>query len=235
MKGEAGRGPAVGRPACNFRATSAAREILGGRIAAVARDLGGLSGSAQLDLLCDSRPLHLALFAGLAPADWPDAAGTWRGTPGTTVATAARAVFLARRLPGLRGRDLCLPAVEVAPAMADLACRLHDLWDHRPGAADPWRDAAFTALAEVTARFFAIHPYMDGNGHVWRLCLPLLARRLGLTMRAGWTVDRRPYGPEFSLAIQWHGDHPSILADQLRRWMASAEPTSGPAPAEPGS
>jgi len=61
---------------------------------------------------------------------------------------------------------------------------------------------------------------MDGNGHVWRLCLPVLARRLGLVMRDAWTIDRRPYGPEFSLALQWHGDHPGVLADQLRRWMA---------------
>jgi hypothetical protein len=43
-------------------------------------------------------------------------------------------------------------------------------------------------------------------------------------MRESWTIERRPYGPEFSLAIQWHHDHPAILADQLRRWMGlSAE------------
>ena len=170
-------------------------------------------------LLCDSRPVHLALFTGLAPADWPDAAGTWRGTPGSTLADAPRAVFLVRRLPGLRARDLCLPAANVPAAMEDLARRLRGLWDQRPGADDPWRDAAFGALAEATARFFAIHPYMDGNGHIWRLSLPLLAGRLGLAMRSEWTIDRRPYGPEFSLALQWYGGHPSVLADQLRRWM----------------
>lgn len=210
------------RPVCNFRAAQAAGAVLAARSIATADALAASPQTEQLALLCDSRPLHLALFAGLAPADWPDAAGTWRGTPGTSLADAPRAVFLARRLPGLRARDLCLPAGEVATAMDALAQDLRQIWADRPGADDPWRDAAFAALAGVTARFFAIHPYMDGNGHIWRLSLPVLARRLGLAMRPDWTIDRRPYGPEFSLALQWHKDHPSLLADQFRRWMHPA-------------
>lgn len=208
------------RPVCNLRAAAGA--ALGPRCAQAAEDLGALSVAAQLSRICDSRPLHLALFGGFSPPEWPDAAGTWRGTPGTTLANAARAVFVARRLPGLRPRDLCLPAAQVPAAMDDLALRLQHLWEDRPGADDPWRDAAFAALAGVTARFFAVHPYMDGNGHVWRLCLPVLARRLGLAMREGWTIHRRPYGHEFSLALQWHDHHPTVLADQLRRWMRAA-------------
>jgi len=207
------------RPLCNFRASAAAGALLEERSATAAAGLVSLTSPAQLALLCDTRPLHLALFDGLAPEAWPDAAGTWRGTPGTSVAAAPRAVFLARRMPGLRARDLCLPADEVPAAMEDLAGRLRDLWEGQPGVDDPWRDASFACLADVTARFFAIHPYMDGNGHIWRLALPVLAARLGLTMRGAWRIDRRPYGPEFSLALQWHGDHPIILADQLRRWM----------------
>lgn len=206
-------------PVCNFQATPAAAAVLAQRSQDLAAGLAAMTASEQAAHLCDTRPLHRALFDGLAPAAWPDAAGTWRGTPGTTLATAARAVFLARRLPGLRGRDPCLPAAAVPDAMQDLSSRLRGLWQDRPGAGDPWRDAAYGALADVTARFFAIHPYMDGNGHVWRLSLPVLAGRLGLQMRPGWTVHRRPYGPDFSLALQWHGDHPTLLADQLRRWM----------------
>ena len=221
--------PAGRKPVCNFRAAKAASEVLVTRCSAAASELALLSDAARLALLCDSRPLHLALFEGLAPAEWPDAAGTWRGTPGTSVAAAPRAVFLARSLPGLRGRDLCLPAADVAAAMEDLAERFRHLWDQRPGAEDPWHDAAYQALADVTARFFAIHPYMDGNGHTWRLTLPVLANRMGMGMRDEWTIDRRPYGPEFSLALQWYGDHPTILADQLRRWIrASISKSSEP-------
>jgi fido (protein-threonine AMPylation protein) len=182
----------------------------------------------QLDLILDSRPLHRELFHGLAPEAFADSAGTWRGTAGTSIHNAPRAVFLARRMPGLRARDMCTPAADVAAAMEVLASQLRQLWDERPGIEDPWRDEAYAALAAVTARFFAIHPYMDGNGHIWRLCLPVLGKRLGLTMRDGWSIDRRPYGPEFSLAIQWYRDHPTILADQLRRWMATSGLTCPP-------
>jgi fido (protein-threonine AMPylation protein) len=212
--------PPSAPPVCNFRAAAGAGEVLPRRCAQAAAALAAQDEAGRLAALCDTRALHRGLFEGLAPAAWPDAAGTWRGTPGTSVAAAPRAVFLARRMPGLRGRDPCLPAAAVAAAMDDLAQTLRRLWHDRPGADDPWRDAAFRALGDATARFFAIHPYMDGNGHVWRLALPVLAARLGLAMREGWRVDRRPYGPEFSLALQWHADHPLILADQLRRWMA---------------
>lgn len=213
--------PSARNPVCNFRASATAGTLIGARCEAAASDLATMPPPRQLAVLCDSRPLHLSLFSGLAPSAWPDAAGTWQGTPGSSVATAPRAVFFAKRVPGLRGRDLCLPAPEVPVAMADLAERLRQLWAGRPGADDPWRDAAFRALAAVTARFFAIHPYMDGNGHVWRLCLPILGRRLGLTMRPEWTFDRRPYGPEFSLALQCYAYHPAVLADQLRRWLGT--------------
>jgi hypothetical protein len=221
MMPEAPPEPGSAKHVCNFRAQKAASGVLFQRSEAIAKELCLLSESTQLSVMCDNRPLHLALFDGLAPANFPDAAGIWRGTSGTSLATAPRAVFLARRMPGLRARDMCLPAAEVAAAMEDLANEVTHLWHQRPGAEDPWCDRAFAALADVTARFFTIHPYMDGNGHVWRLCLPVLGRRLGLIMRESWTVDRRPYGPEFSLAIQWYRDHPTILADQLRRWMVT--------------
>ncbi len=205
---------------CNFRATPAARESVAARSAAAKNDLAAMDPQRLRESVADTRPLHHALFDGLAPVIWPDAAGSYRGTPGTSIATAPRAVFLARRVPGLRGRDLCLPAGDVPGAMQDLSHRLGRLWDDRPGHDTPFRDAAYAALSDATARFFVIHPYMDGNGHIWRLVLPVLANRLGLVARADWTVDRRPYGPEFSLALQWHADHPTLLADQLRRWFA---------------
>ena len=208
---------------CNFRAPPEAEGLLAARSAAARAALHGTPGEA-LHALCDLRPLHGAVFAGLAPPGHPDAAGTYRGTPGSSVEGAARAVFLARRLPGLRHRDLCLAAGAVPAAMTALAHDLAAAWHARPGLDDPWRDAGFRALADLTARFFAVHPFVDGNGLVWRLALGALAPRLGLEMRAGWSVDRRPYGPEFSMALQWHADHPAILADQLRRWMRPVGP-----------
>jgi hypothetical protein len=205
---------------CNFRATPAARESIVARSVQAKADLAAMDPVALHRLIGDTRPLHKALFDGHAPAKWPDAPGTYRGTPGTSVEASARAVFLARKVPGLRIRDICLPAAEVPAAIVALSSDLHDLWSTRPGHTAPYRDAAYLALARVTAQFFSLHPYMDGNGHIWRLILPILANRLRLAPRPEWTVDRRPYGVEFSLALQWYGDHPTVLADQLRRWLA---------------
>ena len=207
------------RRVCNFRASSGAGTRIAERCDAEAARLRRLEPAAGLEALRDSRPLHARLFGGLAPAEFADAAGTYRGTRGSSLEDAPRAVFHARRVPGLRTRDTCLPAAEVPAAMDDLADRLTRLWHDRPGAADPFRDASFAAMADVTARFFAVHPYMDGNGHVWRLALPVLGARLGLSMRAEWTVDLRPYGSDLAVALQWYGDHPTILSDLLRRWM----------------
>ena len=204
---------------CNFLSSPEAGALVATRSTEVREGLAALPPPARLAALRDSRALHARLFAGLAPPAIPDAAGTWRGTPGSSIETAARAVFLARRLPGVRHRDLCLPPEEVAGAMDDLDTAMCRLWQERPGYGEPWGDAAFAALADLTARFFRIHPFMDGNGHLWRLVLPLLAERLGLATRPEWSVHRRPYGPEFSLALQWHGDHPSVLAAELRRWF----------------
>ncbi|PWK62584.1 Fic family protein [Roseicyclus mahoneyensis] len=215
---QAGAGHAMAR-LCNFQSAPDAGKALAGRCAEAQERLWAMPDDDRIALLADSRALHADLFAGLAPPDWPDAPGTWRGTPGSSIVAAPRAVFLARRLPGLRHRDLCLPPEAVPAAMAALAADLHSLWRDRPGLTDPWRAASFTAMAGATARFFAIHPYMDGNGHIWRLTLPALARRLGLGAHPGWTLHRRPYGPEFSLALQWYKDHPTILGDQLRRWF----------------
>jgi len=168
----------------------------------------------RLAALTDPRDLHRALFAPLAPPDLPQAAGSYRGTAGSALMGAERAVFLARRKPGLRARDPCLPASDVAAAMQALARRTEQLWD-RP----PQGDAAFAALAEVTQRFFHIHPFLDGNGHVLRILLPLLADRLAIPRKPSWTLHARPYDHHMSLCLQWYPDHPDLLACQLRRWF----------------
>lgn len=204
---------------CNFQSLPEAGARVADRCAKLLGALTAMSDDTRLDALCDSRALHAALFTGLAPPEFPDAAGVWRGTRGSSIETAPRAVFLARRRPGLRYRDPCLPADQVANAMAQFEAEMRRQWQACPGRTDPWRDAAFETLADLTARYFAIHPFMDGNGHLWRLSLPFLAARFGLETRANWTIQRRPYGADFSLAIQWHGDHPTLLADNLRRWF----------------
>jgi hypothetical protein len=198
----------------NLQGDARARADLAARCGAVLADLRAAPPAAQRARLIDTRPVHRALFADLVPEGLPEAAGTYRGTPGTALATAERAVFLAVRRPGLRQRDPCPPAATVPAAMAALGERIGAIWD-----AAPQGNAAFDALAEVTAGFLRLHPYLDGNGHVYRLLAACLAPRLGLTPRADWTLHPRPYDHLMSLCLQWHPDHPGLLSAYLRRWM----------------
>lgn len=194
----------------NLQADATARSDLAARCTALLADLTALPPPAQRALLVDTRPLHRHLFGDVAP----DVAGLYRGTPGTPVSDAARAVFLARRHPGLRPRDPCAPPQAVGPAMNVLGTRIGALWD------SPSRgDAAFDALAGVTHGFLATHPYLDGNGHVYRLMASLLAPRLGLTPRPDFTLHPRPYDHLISLCLQWYPDHPGLLSAWLRRWF----------------
>jgi hypothetical protein len=198
----------------NLQADALARGDLAARCMAIAAELAALPAPARRARLIDTRPLHRHLFGDLAP----EVAGLYRGTPGSAVQNAARAVFLARRRPGLRARDPCTEPQAVGPAMAALGDRIGALWDH------PARgDAGFDALAGVTHGFLSIHPYLDGNGHIYRLMATTLAPRLGLTPRAGFTLHPRPYDHLMSLSLQWFPDHPGLLSAYLRRWFTDQD------------
>jgi hypothetical protein len=194
----------------NYQADPSARARLPDLCAALVADLSAAPAARRRALLIDTRPLHLALFGDQAP----EAAGHYRGTPGTPLARSARAVFLARRRPGLRMQDPCAAPEDVGPAMQALGARIGAIWD-----AAPQGDGAFDALAEVTRGFLSVHPYLDGNGHVYRLMATVLAPRLGLCARPDFTIHPRPYDHLMSLCLQWYPDHPGLLSAYLRRWF----------------
>jgi hypothetical protein len=194
----------------NLQADETARSDIAARCSGLLADLTALPPPARRARLIDTRPLHRHLFGDLAP----DIAGLYRGTPGTPVKNAARAVFLARRHPGLRTRDLCAAPQAVGPAMATVGTLIGTLWDTPVSG-----DAAFDALAGVTHGFLSIHPYLDGNGHIYRLVATVLAPRLGLTPRSDFTLHPRPYDHLMSLCLQWYPDHPGLLSAYLRRWF----------------
>lgn len=199
-------------PSRNLQADALSRGDLAARCTALAADLAAQPAPARRARLVDTRPLHRHLFGDLAPG----VAGVYRGTPATAVETSARAVFLARRHPGLRARDPCPGPQSVGPAMAVLGDRIGALWDSPPRG-----DAAFDALAAVTHGFLSIHPYLDGNGHVFRLMATTLGPRLGLAPRADFTLHPRPYDHLMSLSLQWYPDHPGLLSAYLRRWFTA--------------
>ncbi|MDN5786365.1 Fic family protein [Pseudorhodobacter sp.] len=151
---------------------------------------------------------HCYLFHGLCPS-MPEAVGGFRGTPGTRLQNARRVVLVKGTADGLRRADPCDAPDRVAAQMELLQQDMQIFWNTQR------QPDCLPALADMTFRFFRIHPFLDGNGHVWRLILIALARRAGLRVSADWTVHARPYGPEFSLALQMFSTRPDLLASQL--------------------
>lgn len=200
----------------NFQGFPELRRSMPAAINKLAMELDNASDAAQLEALCDTRPLHRDLFAPLLPDAAQYAAGVYRGTEGTRLETLERAVFISRKAPGLRNQHHCAKPQEVASVMQGLSQRLDQLWN----GTRPSLDQAFADLAEVTYLFLHAHPYMDGNGHIYRLILPVLARRLGLCARAEWTLHPRPYDHVMSLCLQWYPHHPGLLGCYLRQWFS---------------
>ncbi len=178
-------------------------------------EISAAPDAEKLAFLCDTRAAHRVIFTIVAPADLPEAAGSYRGTPGSALEGARRAVFSARRVPGLKLRDMCTPPDEVLPEMTALAARIAQIWSDPPAG-----EARFDALAEIVARFLRCHPYLDGNGHICRMMADVLARRLGLSVATDWRPAPRPYDHHMSLCLQWYPHHPLLLACYLRKWFA---------------
>ncbi len=207
----------------NFQGIEGLRAGLPQALRRADQALSALPEAARLDAIRDTRPWHRAIFGPLLPPGLQPLAGTYRGTPGTPAEHVARAVFVARRAPGLRNRDLCTPAADVANAMAGLADRVAVIWAESESAAPP-PDTAYEMLAGFSHGFLSIHPFVDGNGHVFRLIAPVLAARLGLRARPDWTLHPRPYDHVMSLCLQWYPHHPALLACYLRRWFDPSWP-----------
>jgi len=200
--------------AWNVQGSAAARAALGPLCEAALADLA-VSPNAARAVLRDARALHARITGPLVPPGVEGIAGVWRGTPGSEIERVEHAVFNPRAQPGLRRRDACLPADQVGAAMAALGVSATDAWDAGPqgGQTD------FATLATFAQRFFAAHPFVDGNGHVARVLLQVLGARLGLAPQPGWRLHPRPWDHHFSVCVQWHDRFPDLLACHMRRWF----------------
>lgn len=100
------------------------------------------------------RQIHLRLSGGRYPG-----AGDWKSSD--------NAVPIRGPDGAWTGRRDTVSATETPQLMEALHCRFQDAWEGR--IADP-----ILLIAAYTLDFFAIHPFMDGNGRVARLAMWLL-------------------------------------------------------------
>lgn len=126
----------------------------------------------------------------------------WIGPPGCTIETAQFVPCDANRLPDAIGR-----------------------WEKYINSDAP---DVLVQLAIVHAEFEAIHPFLDGNGRVGRLVIPLFLKEKGLLSRpnfylSGYLEQRRDEYYERLLAVSRDGDWTGWCAFFLEATIAQAE------------
>lgn len=144
----------------------------------------------------DTRPAHALMFKPVTPASCKCLAGNFRGF---------------RNCPPLRKYSVSIPGdrrVGVPPDTVAFIMNQFEMQCHKLQAAfSTWRAAEtpkpleaqvllrfVKILAEVLERFFTIHPYANGNGHIGRFLILVLLTRAGYAP-AQWGLDQKqPYG-----------------------------------------
>lgn len=163
---------------------------------------------------CDTRAWHRELFADLAPPTHPHYAGNYRGSD----------------LDGLRlyrvqilgASHSCLPPEAVGGAMKALS----DLTDRLMAALDAFikrddvdeekcKDALVCLGLPLNETFLAIHPYANGNGHVYRLLWFAMACQTNLRITA-WSVHPRPGGSYVQVSELWNAGAEGLAVTLFR-------------------
>lgn len=184
------------------------RQILDTRYIEAAQDFKQTDLKSLAQRVFDLPAVHRHLYDGLCLA-LPQAIGCYRGTPGTPIEQAQRVVRVSGHAVGLKRTDQCAEPEDVIAEMAQLEKDIRTYWHAQKD------DTALRQLSTLTYRFYWVHPFLDGNGHTWRLISIALARLGGFEVSDAWSDTQRPYGAEFSLALQNFDSHPELLDDAL--------------------
>ena len=149
-------------------------------------------------IMADPRDLHRELFADFAPADYPEYAGTYRGTPKTALADVRMSA--PSQIDPEVVYELCPPR-EVPWRMQELGINIHSLLN------EPNREDydKLIGLAYAFCRFGKIHPFIDGNGHVQRAVFAVMATEFGFPLSPRFAIHPRPFDRLLAVALENFG------------------------------
>lgn len=192
-----------------------AAEYLGRAAQGILERLRTGSGEDRLAFLCDTRAVHRELFAPLTPEGYAAYAGSYRGEAGSVLEHRKAAIHY-KNIEGLKERYPALNPAEVIPYMATLEDFIRETFLAAEGFDT---DIYFTRMVRIFGMFSKIHPYLDGNGHISRTMMILLAERRGIEVSPTWTIHPRPYGIEMAIAFEHYKTCPVILKQVLKLWF----------------
>lgn len=194
------------------------KQRLNRRCAILERYISACESVGDTPRVLDVQRLHRIMFRGLVPS-LPGAVGVFRGTKDSSVEFAERIVRNDGSLENVKEEDWCVLARDVPAEMDTFSQGLGNFWK------DPDASAFLQRLAYLTHTFFHIHPFLDGNGHVWRAAVLILVRRAGLQPNPAWRIDQKNYGADMSFALQQYPHQPKVLEDLLKRLLLRDDQT----------
>jgi hypothetical protein len=169
--------------------------VLQMRCSRILAALGALGDAELVAALGDPRGLHKSLYHDFAPTEAPELAGNYRGADFPSL----RDYVVAFSFNEAEGTTEIVGPHKVAESMERYASVLRGL----DLATAPTREAKIGLVATVMTLFGAIHPFIDGNGHVQRITAQALLQRAGLQMAPRWRVHPCPYGEDVHRALAY--------------------------------
>ena len=146
-------------------------------------------------ILADPKRLHAELFADFTPAGYAEYAGTYRGTPGTTLAN--RRSTAPSQLKQGSEFEFVSPD-EVEGRMERMLNEVHRFL----GEGNAGDYGNLLLLTYAFCWFGKIHPFLDGNGHVQRALFATIATELGYPLTNRFAIHPRPYDRLLAIALE---------------------------------
>ncbi len=205
--------PASRDPPWNIQAAPNARGILAQQCPAMLKRILESTDTQKLAFLTDTRAVHKELFAPFVPEGFDGYAGTYRGTPGTVLEDRRTAIFY-HDVPGLAERYPTLAPQSVLEYMLRLNGFIEKTF--RANSDD---QTYFHNCMRIFGDFLIIHPYLDGNGHIMRMMMIILADHKGIEICPTWTIHPRPYNHAIGICLHNYQHYPELLEQYLKIWF----------------
>ncbi len=77
----------------------------------------------------------------------------------------------------------------------------------------------YSLAVEILIRFFFIHPYVNGNGHMGRIVMTYLMKIADIKIDKSWTIHPRPYTNAIAVCMFSYDNYPIIAEQFFRQWF----------------